>query len=115
MKIPIVKYSDKFLNAVSWFGKVTGITLWPFIVLREKYKTLSSEKLINHETIHIKQQAEMLVIIFYLWYIIEWFVKLFKYRSRAYRNISFEREAYENENNKEYLKNRRLYSWIKYL
>lgn len=116
MKIPIIKYNDKFLNAVSWFGKVTGITLWPFIVLRENYKKLlRPEILINHESIHIKQQAEMLVIVFYIWYVLEWFIKLFKYGKRAYHNISFEREAYTNERDAEYLKNRSLYSWIKYL
>ena len=37
MKTPIIKYSDKFLNSISWFMKVGGITLWPFVVLRERY------------------------------------------------------------------------------
>jgi hypothetical protein len=38
---------------------------------------------------------EMLYIPFYLWYGVEWLVKLFC-KGNAYRNISFEREAYDN-------------------
>ena len=43
---------------------------------------------------------EMLYIIYYLWYIIEWIILLFKYGSKAYRNIRFEKEAYANEDYK---------------
>ena len=35
---PFVKYNDKFLDAISWFMKVGGISLFPFIILREKYR-----------------------------------------------------------------------------
>lgn len=44
----------------------------------------------------------MLFIFFFLWYFIEWTVKLFKYGvkdNKAYYNLSFEREAYINEHN----------------
>lgn len=116
MKTPIIKYSDKFLNSVSWFMKVGGITLWPFVVLRERYNVPNAnyaKRIINHESIHIKQQQELLIIPFYLIYIIEWFVKLFFYGKNAYYNISFEREAYSNEYDFEYLKTRKKYTWIK--
>lgn len=120
MKIPIVKYSDKFLNSISWFMQIGGITLWPYIVLREKYNSSAyykrlAERIINHESIHIRQQQEMLVIPFYLWYGIEWFLKLFKYGAKAYNNISFEREAHSNDENLNYLKERKFWAWIKYL
>lgn len=120
MKIPIVKYSDKFLDSISWFMKIGGITLWPFIVLRERYNSSDyykrlAERIINHESIHIKQQQEMLVISFYVWYGIEWFIKLFIYGSKAYINLSFEREAHINENNPNYIKERKVWAWIKYL
>ena len=38
-----------------------------------------------------KQIVEMLVILFYIWYVLEWFIKLLIYRNAhsAYRNISF--------------------------
>lgn len=116
MKTPIIKYSDKFLNSISWFMKVGGITLWPFVVLRERYNTPNSnysKRIINHESIHIKQQEELLIIPFYVLYVIEWFIKLFFYGKDAYYNISFEREAYSNEYDEEYLKNRKKYAWIK--
>ena len=119
MKIPIIKYSDKFLNGISWFMRVGGITLYPFVILREKYidnpwYVKKGIITVNHESIHIKQQAELLVILFYLWYVIEWFIRLF-FKGNAYLNISFEREAYENSNNLGYLKTRKLFSFLKYL
>ena len=120
MKIPIIKYSDKFLNTISIFMNIGGITLFPFIILREKYRDEPryAEKVkvtINHEKIHIKQQIELLVIPFFMFYFLEWFIKLFKYGSKSYYNISFEREAYANEENFEYLTNRKWYSSFKYI
>jgi|TARA_R110000744_G_scaffold47478_3_gene104524 beta-lactamase regulating signal transducer with metallopeptidase domain len=119
MKTPIVKYSDKFLARISWFMSIGGITLWPFIVLREYYQGTTNywvtkrERTINHESIHIKQQEELLIIPFYVLYVLEWFIKLFFYGKQSYYNISFEREAYSNEHDKDYLKNRKRYRWIK--
>ena len=70
---------------------------------------------VNHETIHTKQMQELLYIFFYLWYVIEYLVKLIIYRNTklAYRNISFEKEAYQNQYNLDYLNNRKHYSWFK--
>ena len=118
MKAKII-YSDKFLDRVGIFMKIGGITLWPFIILREYYQGTTNfwrakrEKIINHESIHIAQQGELLVIPFYVLYILEWFIKLFFYGKRAYYNISFEREAYKNELDLTYLSKRKRYSWIK--
>jgi hypothetical protein len=55
--------------------------------------------LLNHERIHYKQQAELLVLPFYLWYCIEFLIKYPLYRNfyLTYRNLSFEREAYAYE------------------
>lgn len=113
MKTPIIIKSESFLNSISWFMRVGGITLWPFIIIRP-YKNWI---VINHESIHIKQQQELLVVPFYLLYMIEWFVGIFIYGSttKSYYNISFEREAYENQSNPDYLKTRKLFSFIKYL
>ena len=55
-----------------------------------------SERTIRHETIHTAQMKEMLYIFFYIWYGIEWIIRLLM-KGNAYRNISFEREAYANE------------------
>jgi len=43
----------------------------------------------------------------------EWFVRLFM-KGNAYRNISFEKEAYSNDDNLEYLKQRKIFNFIKY-
>ena len=72
------------------------------------------EKTIRHESIHTAQMQEMLYIFFYLWYVMEWIVRLFM-KGNAYRNISFEREAYENEGDVDYLSNRTWFAWIEYL
>ena len=120
MKTPIVKYNDKFLDNISWFMRVGGITLWPFVVLREKYNSTSywkkkAARIINHESIHIKQQEEMLVIPFYILYVLELAIKIPIYKSakEAYYNISFEREAYDHDDNLSYLSSRKHYTWIK--
>lgn len=57
----------------------------------------------------------MLYIGFYLWYSIEFLIKLlitFNWK-RAYYSISFEQEAYENERNLEYLNQRKHGVWLK--
>lgn len=69
----------------------------------------------NHEKIHDAQAKEMLFIFFYLWYVIEWVIRLFM-KGNAYRNISFEREAYSNQANLLYVQyHRKHYAFIKYL
>ena len=92
---------------------VSGLTLYPFILLR--YKTLKQDKrIMNHERIHIYQQAELLVLPFYLIYLIEFIVGLIKYKNKriAYLNISFEQEAYKHDVDLNYLKERKLWAWI---
>lgn len=76
-----------------------------------------TDKVINHEKIHTAQQRELLFIPFYILYIIEWMVKLIRYRSsrQAYLNLSFEREAYRHGPDLTYLPRRRHYAWLKYL
>ena len=95
----------------------------------------------NHESVHAKQYVEvgilslillmplvfnglwwlwllLSVFAFYILYVIEWFVKLFVYKfdkRKAYRNASFEREAYNNEKDLSYLDNRKRFAWIKYI
>ncbi|WP_336066994.1 hypothetical protein [Mesoflavibacter sp. CH_XMU1404-2] len=94
----------------------TAITIYPFIVLKHK-RQKDDMILINHEKIHIRQQLELLVLPFFIWYGIEFLIRLvqFKNWSRAYRNISFEREAYENEKDLDYLKRRSFWSFFKYV
>ena len=57
---------------------------------------------------------EMIYLFFYVWYVVEWIVRLFG-SGNAYRNISFEQEAYDNEGDLQYLSTRKPYCWTKYL
>ena len=86
-----------------------------FGVLFVKNNAKISDKDLMHESIHSEQIKELLYIPFYIWYFIEWIIKLFIYRDfkKAYRNISFEKEAYLNQYNYDYLKNRKRYAWIR--
>lgn len=93
-----------------------GMTIFPFVFL--KFKRLKDETvLINHEKIHLRQQLELLILPFYIIYGLEFLIRLFHYKNwhLAYRNISFEREAYANESDLNYLKQRTFWHFLKYL
>ncbi|WP_281616052.1 hypothetical protein [Flammeovirga sp. SubArs3] len=98
-----------------------AMAVYPFIFVRSECKSYQhSERwqiLIRHEKIHFEQQKELLLIFFYLWYVIEYFIRLVihKNSNEAYRNISFEREAYKNEGNINYFSTRNRFSWLKHL
>jgi hypothetical protein len=93
-----------------------GMTVFPFIFLKES-KYLDNKVTINHEKIHIRQQLELLIFPFYIWYFGNLFYNYLKYRNfqEAYRNIIFEREAYINEKNLDYLKSRSFWRFLHYL
>ncbi len=94
-----------------------GLTLWPVIILKSE-NLKEDEVLINHERIHLRQQLELLILPFYVLYLLEWLIKVFRYKGdtyMAYRNISFEREAYYNEQNPNYLENKKAFSFLNYL
>lgn len=95
--------------------KVVGICLCPFgIYLRESDGEITPGY-VMHERIHWRQQVEMLIIPFYIWYGIEYLVRLPRWKDKAYHNISFEREAYINYIYSDYLSKRKPHAWTKYL
>ena len=96
--------------------KINGITLFPFILLR-KPSDRENPVLINHEKIHLRQQLELFIFFFYLWYVLEylyWYLRL-RDSFLAYKYISFEREAFAMEDDLNYLDERRFFSFWKYL
>lgn len=101
--------ADIFLNIIGKIFfvpfRISAIAIFPFIFIRKEKR--NDLKLINHERIHIRQQIELLFVGFILIYYIE---MLF----RGYRKISFEREAYSNEANLEYLREKKLWSFRNY-
>ena len=88
------------------FGWADAITLAPFgIYIREEH--FYNEEMRRHELVHWNQQLEIFILPFYVWYFLEWVIKLFIYGRKAYWNLSFEREARAGRV--------KSFGWIKYL
>lgn len=130
MKIIQNKWINKFIP----FPNFRAINLFGVLFVRGA-RPLTKTTL-NHEYIHSAQIVEVMIasvpfalllwlltnvwlgillviVSYYLWYVIEWLIRLPK--GNAYKNISFEREAYNNEKDLRYLDNRKRFAWIKYL
>lgn len=104
------------VNRFLFHKNFLGVALWPFIILKKA--NLKEDKIfINHEKIHLKQQLEMLLILFYVWYVLEFLLRLIQFKNsrEAYLNISFEREAYTNEKDLDYLKRRSFWGFLKFI
>lgn len=107
----------KLVVSKKWVPKgFSGISLYPFIIV-SSFEQIGSTTLLNHEKIHLRQQIELLVVFFYIWYFVEFIIRWIKTGSRyqAYRAISFEKEAYNNEANLNYNASKSLFSFLKYL
>lgn len=103
------------VNKILWNSSIKGMTIFPFIFINKNYDF--TEQDMNHEMIHIRQQLELLIIPFYILYFLEYIIRLglsFN-NDYAYRTISFEKECYKNEKNLNYLKEKKYYSFIKYI
>lgn len=114
---------------------VSGMALYPFVltacrplapgetpptghreVVHAGQRFAVSERLLRHEQIHLKQQAEMLVLPFYAWYVAEYLVRrVGSAHTQAYAAIGFEREAYTQEANPNYLGTRKPWAFLAYL
>lgn len=96
--------------------KYSGLTIFPFIFLKNK-ESINNILFLNHEKIHLKQQIELLWIFFFVWYFIEYGIRILQYKNHdlAYKMISFEKEAYKNEQDLNYLKSRKTFAFLKYL
>lgn len=93
------------------FKGFAAINLFGFIVVRRGI--FASETLINHERIHTAQMRELGFIFFYLLYGLEWLIRL-PMKGNAYRNITFEQEAYDHQNEPSYLEVRKHYAPYRY-
>ncbi|MEZ4804129.1 MAG: hypothetical protein R2852_01205 [Bacteroidia bacterium] len=110
--------SEKLLNVLS-FGnkKALAVALWPIIIFKNT-KVQNDPVVNNHEKIHHRQQLELLLIPYYIWYFLEYWIGMFRYKFRhqqAYSNVSFEREAFKFERDFNYLKSRRFLASYKFL
>lgn len=126
-------------NNVIPFRGFIAITLWPFIFVRRQTCARFTNDVLRHKRIHGRQQVEMLIVgtivadvlavsgcgwwsflalPLFLWlYGLEWLLGMFCFGNShaAYRAISFEREAYDNELDPDYLDKRRPFVWLRYL
>lgn len=93
-----------------------AIALFPFIILSSNTLRLN-KTIINHERIHLKQQLELLIFPFYIWYLLEFLIRFLRYRSfrESYEKISFEQEAFAMDEDLDYLNRRRFWAFLSYL
>lgn len=99
-------------NIIPFKGYLT-MNLFGFLFVRKDLKDKLNSIVINHEAIHLTQMKELLYIPFYIIYLLEWLYKvLFKYpfSHKAYRDISFEKEAYTYEEYFGYLRRRKHFA-----
>ena len=90
-----------------------GLAVFPFVFVKQALDK-KNEVFVNHERIHLRQQLELLIIPFFIWYFLEFLVRFIQYKNwnLAYRNICFEREAYAKEKDLSYLKQRSFWSFL---
>lgn len=121
------------------FGGYKAINLFGILFTKSEMSDID----LNHEKIHSLQMLEcfisLLVILlpivlifnlswlilllsipsFYIWYGLEYLtIRLFNLRDKqndVYHEVSFEEEAYNNENTLNYLNERKPFAWFKYL
>ncbi|WP_293946323.1 MULTISPECIES: hypothetical protein [unclassified Sphingobacterium] len=107
---------SKFWTNLFSFGRANAVTIFPIIFLKYGFFR-ADEQLIRHERIHLRQALELGIVFFYLWYLGEFVVRFARFRDfdRAYRNISFEREAYRHENDPGYLSRRKVWTFWNHL
>lgn len=113
-----------------------AFTFFPFIFVRDE-KIKNNAITMNHEKIHAMQQIEMMITTFvllfipfpfwfsvlfslasfYIWYYTEYLIRAIGLGSfsEAYYKISFEMEAYSNERNMQYRKERIVWAFLKYI
>jgi hypothetical protein len=125
---PIVINNSNIPVFLSKFAPIDiwAVTIWPFIICRG----VMDEHTVNHESIHIEQGNDLLVVgmwFVYYWDYLHGFIKYRKdlsgtsphgraYKSageKAYYRIRAEQEAYENDNDLSYLSNRKRREWLK--
>lgn len=108
--------TSKILVTILSLNFADAITFFPFIFINKK-SLRTNKVLMNHERIHLRQQLELGLLFFYLLYAAEYAVSRIKGKSHftAYRAISFEREAYAKQHIDAYLKERRFWSFWKYI
>ena len=135
-----IRYNSFITRNFLWENYDT-ITLAAWVCTKCMSKEEMPQSTRNHECTHARQWVECMLasgviiwalvlfanisawwfvlsfLMFYILYVLEYLIKLILYRnfSKAYKNISFEREAYECQFDNNYLENGDYFNWIKYI
>ena len=114
MALPIFIENSKVPVWLSYLSpiEISAITLGPVVLS----SGTMSENTRRHETIHWEQYKELLIVGFIFLYLLFWLRNLLRGLDGkgAYMNIPFEKEAYENHDDRGYLFHRKRYAWWSY-
>lgn len=100
-----------------WLSKVAPIEIGAitlgFIVLSRNEMSVATKR---HETIHFQQFLELFFIGFVVLYFYYWLKNLASGMDgeSSYFSIPFEREAYDNDWDQDYLRDRKRFAWWDY-
>ena len=132
-----IRYNSRLAKMLPW-GNFNTITLAAWVCTKCKNKEEMPQHIRNHECIHARQWVECMLasgviiwalvlfadisawwfslsfLMFYILYVLEYLIKLIPCGNDAYRNISFEREAYDNQYDSNYLENGDYFMWLHY-
>jgi hypothetical protein len=112
--MPIKIYCDWVCNIASKINgfQVDGSEFIPCVIILRRG---CPESIVRHETVHYEQMLECLFVFWYLIYLFNYLINLIRYRDHkiAYKYILFEREAYNNQNNANYIGIRKRYNWLR--
>lgn len=90
---------------------IFAITIFEYIFCRGKI----NNEILNHEKIHVMQWRELYYVGFMFLYVYYYFynaiIKMEGFSRTAYLNIPFEKEAFQNMNNLNYLATRKKFAW----
>ena len=113
-------------NKIIPLGSCSMINIYGILFSKKKEENIKQRDL-NHEGTHTLQMDDFVCgfswlrliggTIFYLWYCIEFVIRLIQYQDwhTAYKNISFEREAYANQDDDDYNDSRKGCAFIEYI
>ena len=141
---PKVKIMTRFVKFIT-FGWASAITLCPFgIYVKEQLLTnlfvINHESIHWQQQLEMIVAGVIILLIagitllslgvfswwlllllgfpfifFYLWYLVEWLIRIPINGKKAYISLAMEREGYMNRENLDYLKTRKPYAWLKYI
>lgn len=101
-------------NKLIPFGNYYAINVFGYVFTKRNLKDWE----LRHEEIHSEQMRELFYLPFYLWYCLEFLIKLPFYKfnwEKAYKAISFEREAYFYQDWLYYISYRKKFAWWQYI